>query len=508
MVQINPITDEKRKEIAERNQRLGFGTITPGDGQSTYKSDRQDFSYADPSVEPSLTDIKAELGDAYAGKDTSELDRLQGLISEPSEAEIRAREREQMQAQIDALNASYEDERAILAQQAAGRVGSTRAMSARGGLLGSARGEAQAIQTEQFNTAQRQALQAEINAQIQAITSKTEDRISQKLAAEREYAAQNYEKYQAERNRIQGEARMELTALGSAGGTLDDLDPATKSLMLEQSGMSEFAANAVIMASNPQANANYQIVGNKIVGYYFDPKSGQIKTMESEALPGVTETDEFQMIDGVPYVLSRDESGKLQGEVLPGYQETEEALDVFDLLEIEERQLKIDTLRKKLVEEAELEEDPEYKSTQYQAAGYAQRLEDATLIIDEVLARSAETATGKRGLITKFLPNILKSDERKSLEQAQRNFINAVLRRESGAAIAPSEFENAEKQYFPQPGDDQKTLEQKERNRNVVIQGFKNEAGGAYNVLNQKLDGTEAGVVDVESDEDYNFMFD
>lgn len=45
----------------------------------------------------------------------------------------------------------------------------------------------------------------------------------------------------------------------------------------------------------------------------------------------------------------------------------------------------------------------------------------------------------------------MKSDDRQQFEQAQRNFINSVLRQESGAAIADSEFENAKKQYFPMP---------------------------------------------------------
>jgi hypothetical protein len=38
-----------------------------------------------------------------------------------------------------------------------------------------------------------------------------------------------------------------------------------------------------------------------------------------------------------------------------------------------------------------------------------------------------------------------------SQKQAEQNFINAILRKESGAAISPSEYKNAEKQYFPQP---------------------------------------------------------
>ena len=64
-------------------------------------------------------------------------------------------------------------------------------------------------------------------------------------------------------------------------------------------------------------------------------------------------------------------------------------------------------------------------------------------------------------------------------EQAQRNFINAVLRQESGAVISPSEFENARKQYFPQPGDTPAVVSQKRQNRIDAINGFKTMAGPA-----------------------------
>lgn len=49
--------------------------------------------------------------------------------------------------------------------------------------------------------------------------------------------------------------------------------------------------------------------------------------------------------------------------------------------------------------------------------------------------------------------------------QAQRDFINAVLRKESGASISPSEFASAQRQYFQQPGDSPEVVAQKERNR-------------------------------------------
>lgn len=53
-------------------------------------------------------------------------------------------------------------------------------------------------------------------------------------------------------------------------------------------------------------------------------------------------------------------------------------------------------------------------------------------------------------------------------DDARRDFVNAVLRRESGAAIAPSEFESAERQYFPVFGDSQAAIEQKRIRRKTA----------------------------------------
>lgn len=73
--------------------------------------------------------------------------------------------------------------------------------------------------------------------------------------------------------------------------------------------------------------------------------------------------------------------------------------------------------------------------------------------------------------------NVALSKEQQQVEQAQRNFVNAVLRQESGAVISEQEFENAKKQYFPQPGDSQKVIEQKRANRETAINGFQKIAG-------------------------------
>lgn len=83
-----------------------------------------------------------------------------------------------------------------------------------------------------------------------------------------------------------------------------------------------------------------------------------------------------------------------------------------------------------------------------------------------------------------LIPNKFLSAKEQKFQQAKRDFTNAQLRRESGAAISSSEFENADEQYFPQPGDTKEVLAQKRNNREVVIQNLF-EASGNSNIRPQ-----------------------
>lgn len=88
------------------------------------------------------------------------------------------------------------------------------------------------------------------------------------------------------------------------------------------------------------------------------------------------------------------------------------------------------------------------------------------------------------------LGNFAKSDGAQKFDQAQRNFINAVLRRESGAVISPEEFANARQQYFPQPGDGADVIAQKRKNREDAIAGFEIGSGPAAERV-QEMDANE-----------------
>jgi hypothetical protein len=74
----------------------------------------------------------------------------------------------------------------------------------------------------------------------------------------------------------------------------------------------------------------------------------------------------------------------------------------------------------------------------------------------------------------------------RQVEQAQRDFINAVLRQESGAAIGQNEYESAARQYFPEPNDPPEVVAQKRAARETQIRGFAKQAGpaGAPDIIN------------------------
>lgn len=104
---------------------------------------------------------------------------------------------------------------------------------------------------------------------------------------------------------------------------------------------------------------------------------------------------------------------------------------------------------------------------------YGNRMAQANTDFDRLTRTGFDpTSLGREGLLGGWSPNLLKTDERQQYEQAERNFINSTLRRESGAVITDDEFLNARRQYFPQPGDGEGTLTQKAANRKLVVDEF------------------------------------
>lgn len=125
----------------------------------------------------------------------------------------------------------------------------------------------------------------------------------------------------------------------------------------------------------------------------------------------------------------------------------------------------------------------DFNQNQGVAAGFADRMASANAILSDPKLLPAMTDPVKPALgAIPGAGNYLVGPEYQSAEQAQRDFVNAILRRESGAVISPSEFENAKKQYFPQPGDGPDVIRQKADNRRIAIEGVQRAAGPNYQV--------------------------
>jgi hypothetical protein len=101
---------------------------------------------------------------------------------------------------------------------------------------------------------------------------------------------------------------------------------------------------------------------------------------------------------------------------------------------------------------------------------------------NKTLASVASQGSSLAGKIASGLPmgNYLQSTEYQKYKQAASNFITALLRKESGAAIGKEEFDRYDKEYMPQPGDSREVLVQKSEARQVAIDGMKKGAGPGY----------------------------
>lgn len=138
--------------------------------------------------------------------------------------------------------------------------------------------------------------------------------------------------------------------------------------------------------------------------------------------------------------------------------------------------------------------------SQGNATAYGMRMREANAIL-EPLEQAGKTNTGvikgvvggtlglvpfigekledASGSIFNALPRVLGglSPEQQQVMQARINFITAILRKESGAAIGANEFATAEKNYFPKPGDDAAAIAQKQQARRTAIRAMEIQAG-------------------------------
>lgn len=119
------------------------------------------------------------------------------------------------------------------------------------------------------------------------------------------------------------------------------------------------------------------------------------------------------------------------------------------------------------------------------ALNFYVRASDATEALDKMEKEMSEKGFfGQVGY--NLLPNAAQSETNQAYRQAQRSFTEARLRKDSGAAIPPNEYEQDAKTYFVQPGDSKTVIEQKRQGRETILRGLKLESGRAVKAIGEE----------------------
>lgn len=118
--------------------------------------------------------------------------------------------------------------------------------------------------------------------------------------------------------------------------------------------------------------------------------------------------------------------------------------------------------------------DTPLNEVQSNALMFGARMKQSDSILNNLSAKGVQIGVPGAGNVGAMgdTINALSPAEQQQLTQAKRNFVTALLRKESGAAISTGEFATADRQYFPQVGDSPEVIAQKAQNRKLAIDGM------------------------------------
>lgn len=139
-------------------------------------------------------------------------------------------------------------------------------------------------------------------------------------------------------------------------------------------------------------------------------------------------------------------------------------------------------------------EDLGLNTTEGREFGFALRGQESHDIITQLEEQGTEFWSRMASGVP-LVGNYLVDSDYQMYDQARRDFINATLRRESGAVISDAEFANAEQQYFPQPGDSPEVIAQKRRNRERAILAMRAGSGPGIAALPQMAEPQATGSI-------------
>lgn len=159
-----------------------------------------------------------------------------------------------------------------------------------------------------------------------------------------------------------------------------------------------------------------------------------------------------------------------------------------------ERQNKLDNWRMKK-DDAEATAEPSFKEYQTKDANLAARMKAAEQNIGYAVGETKGPGgvanpdpTDPTAYGNKWWPDDSRWNSAgwRQFDQAKKEWMAALLRKDTGAAVTETEFEIYDKAYFPQPNDDPTTVTNKKKAREQVAADLATGSGGAFEHFQKK----------------------
>lgn len=240
-----------------------------------------------PTDIPDFTDPYQQFGDYYKSQFETPVD----------ETAIRKASRDRFQAQIDAINQLYNQKLAEAQTQGQGRLGSSRAIQARSGVLGSDFGTAQTANVETYNRGIEDSVRQEQNALVQQILSQANTDATTEIANRRTAMKEGADSYLAF---LQGQTERKQARLGGIVQTLFDkgvdpsrLDKATLAKITGSYGTDLGTLSAMYKSLQAEKDAADQAAIDKEIGRTKSLAEIDKLTTETETGRNKTEAETF-----------------------------------------------------------------------------------------------------------------------------------------------------------------------------------------------------------------------
>ena len=249
-------------------------------------------------------------------------------------------------------------------------------------------------------------------------------------------------------------------------------------------------------------DVKYNDLGDGVAINSFDPQTGEVKTLgtmekginpetiyKEDAATARNTYSQDSATNRTTYTVDQQAENSRQSRALQAYLAEQKAQlssneftqkvmpDGRVLLFNKQGQWKpvLDTNGKPMISKPSLADKP-LNESQGNSLMYGKRMQTANKILENLESTNGTWDIKGGDVLARINPKG-GSEDFKKYEQAKRNFINAILRKESGAAIGQDEFESADKQYFPQIGDNEAVIKQKAANRRQVTSTMLSNAG-------------------------------